>query len=134
MKNLRKHWSFLFGTIAGLGLASAAWSQSLPGLVLIPVSDTQFYVALTNSGTGNYDLWKTPLLGNPAYPWQIVAVTTHGSPVFLVTKDLYPSEFYRIGLDTNLIPLWMAANPTNQSLGWLNVWIDSPTNGSSLTQ
>jgi len=34
--------------------------------------------------------------------------------------------------DTNDIPLWQAADPNNQATGVLNVWIDTPANGTAL--
>jgi len=113
-----------------------AWAQGLPQpvLTIAPVSTNAMLVTITNPVAGvSYEIWKTPILDNTVdYPWTMAAVGTNGTSSYLIVKDIYPEEFYQAILDTNAIPLWEAANPTNQTLGILNVIIDSPTNGVSL--
>ncbi len=46
----------------------------------------------------------------------------------------YQSGFFRTILDTNSVPLWEAADPNNPSAGILTVYIDSPANGSTISQ
>jgi hypothetical protein len=130
-----KTTAFGFALTAALLFGRWAWSQSLPQpvLTITPASSNQMLISITNPAPSNYEVWKTPVLGNTIdYPWTIAAVGTNGQSSYLVSMDIYPSEFYQVILDTNAIPLWEAANSTNQSLGILNVLIDSPTNGATL--
>ena len=88
-------------------------------------------VTVWNSQTpANYELWWTPVLANPDYPWTTIAVGI-GQTNFYV-NELYPNSFYTAVWDTNSIPLWEAADPNNQGAGILTVYIDSPTNGAVL--
>ena len=84
-----------------------------------------------NTGPANYELWWTPVLANPDYPWTAIAVGNTGQTNFTVTTT-YPTAFYRAVWDTNSIPLWEAADPNNPGAGILSVFIDSPTNGAVL--
>lgn len=111
------------------------WGQSLPQpvLTIAPAASNQLVISITNAVMANYEVWTTPVLGNTMdYPWTIAAVGTNGQSSFTVPVGVYTAGFFQAILDTNAIPLWEAANPTNQSLGILNVLIDSPTNGSVL--
>jgi hypothetical protein len=120
--------------IAGFLLPAAiGLTQTAPYLTAVPTGTNQLLITITNAGPGSYELWTTPILGDTAnYPWTVAAVGTNGQSAFVVPVGLYPAGFYLALLDTNAIPLWQAANPTNQSLGILAVTIDNPTNGASL--
>jgi hypothetical protein len=78
----------------------------------------------------NYELWWTPVLESPAYPWTPIAVGSTGQTNFTVSTSLSSAGFYRAIWDTNGIPLWEAADPNNPGAGILAVFIDSPTNGA----
>jgi hypothetical protein len=137
MKTMRKNWTALLATTAGgffvIATALNVWSQATPYLTVAPTGTNQLLITITNAVSGSYELWTTPVLGNSTdYPWTITAVGTNGQSSFTVTAGPYPSGFYQALLDTNGIPLWEAANPTNQSLGVLAVTIDSPTDGAAL--
>lgn len=119
---------FLFG-------ASGVLAQTPPVLTVAPTGTNQLLITITNgvAGAGSYELWTTPVLGDTVnYPWTTAAVGTNGVTNFTVNIGPYPAGFYQVILDTNAIPLWEAADPHNPSAGILNVWIDSPTNGSAL--
>jgi hypothetical protein len=137
MKTIKSHWT-AFTRIAICGLlvvatALTVWAQTAPVLTVTPTGTNQLLITITNAGSGSYEVWTTPMLGNTAaYPWTTTAVGTNGQNTFVVPIGPYPSGFYLALLDTNAIPLWQAASPTNQSLGVLAVTIDSPTNGASL--
>ena len=119
--------------LAMLFAGSWAWAQSTPYLTVAPTGTNQILITITNATSGSYELWTTPILGDTGnYPWTVAAVGTNGQNSFTVPAGPYPSGFFQALLDTNAIPLWQAANPTNQSLGVLAVTIDSPTNGASL--
>ncbi len=114
---------FLFCATRGL-------EQSAPVLTITPLGTNQFSISFTNNG-GTYDLQSTPVLANPEYPWTWAAIGTNAQTNFLVT-GVYQTGFYRAILDTNSVPLWEVADPNNPSAGILNVWIDSPANGTTL--
>jgi hypothetical protein len=137
MKTTRRHWAALNVTV-GCGLfivatALSVWSQTAPFLTVAPTGTNQLLITITNAGSGSYEVWTTPVLGNTAtYSWTAAAVGTNGQNTFVVPIGPYPAGFYLALLDTNAIPLWQAASPTNQSLGVLAVTIDNPTDGASL--
>ncbi len=119
---------FLFFTADGL-------AQTAPVLSIAPTGTNQLLITITNGvGTANYELWWTPVLANPDYPWTTTAVGITGQTNFTVNIGPYSTGFYRALQDTNGIPLWEAADPNNQGAGILAVFIDSPINGSTLTQ
>jgi hypothetical protein len=122
-------WSFVLMTT--LLLTRWVWAQP-PVLEITPLGTNEFSISFTNNiGTQTYDILSTPVLADPDYPWQWAAVGSPGQTNFLVT-GIYETGFYQAILDTNAVPLWEAANPTNASLGILNVLIDSPTNTAVL--
>jgi hypothetical protein len=139
MKTIKRYWITLLG-IFGTGLvviatALTALSQTAPILTITSLGTNQFSITITNGvGTANYDLLWTPVLANPAYPWTWAAVGTPGQTNFMLNMGVYQTAFFRAELDTNSIPLWEAADPNNPGAGILSVFIDSPANGSTLTQ
>ena len=107
--------------------------SGVPYLTLVPTGTNQLLITVFNSvGPANYELWYTPVLANPAYPWTAVVAGTTGQTNFIVNMGSYYTGFYRAYQDTNTIPLWEAANPSNPDAGILEVYIDSPTNGAVL--
>lgn len=121
------------------GFLLCAWiglTQSTPPVLTIaPTGTNALSITVTNAvtGTGSYEVWTTPILGDTVdYPWTGAAMGTNGQTNFVLNIPPYPAGFYQVILDTNAIPLWEAADPHNPSAGILNVWIDSPANGSTL--
>lgn len=107
--------------------------SGVPYLTIAPTGTNQLLITVFNDASpANYELWWTPALANPAYPWTAVAAGTAGQTNFIVNIGPYSTGFYQAIWDTNSIPLWEAADPSNPSAGILNVWIDSPTNGMVL--
>ena len=136
---IKRHWITLLGIFGGglvvIATALTALSQTTPILTITSLGTNQFSITITNGvGTANYDLLWTPVLANPAYPWTWAAVGTPGQTNFMLNMGVYQTAFFRAELDTNSIPLWEAADPNNPGAGILSVFIDSPANGSTLTQ
>ena len=139
MKNIRRHWLTLIGICGGglilVATALTALSQTAPVLTIASLGTNQFSITITNGvSTNNYDLIWTPVLANPDYPWTYAAVGTTGQTNFMLNMGEYQTGFCQALLDTNSIPLWEAADPNNPGAGILTVFIDTPTNGSTLTQ
>jgi hypothetical protein len=108
-------------------------SSGVPYLTVAPTGTNQLLVTvINNTGPVNYELWWTPSLANPAYPWSAVTVGTTGQTNFTVNIGAYPTAFFRAIWDTNGIPMWEAADPANPGAGILAVFIDNPTNGTVL--
>lgn len=124
--------------VCGIALATTmlagywAWAQNTPPVLTIaPTGTNQLLITITNGvDTGNYELWWTPVLADPAYPWTAAVIGNQGQTNFTVNIGPYSSGFFRVVVDTNTIPLWEAADPNNPSAGILTVFIDSPANGS----
>ena len=135
MKTIKNHYFTLIG-ICGIGLvvvvtALKALSQSAPVLAIAPLGTNQFSITITNgASTVSYDLFWTPALGNPNYPWSWISAGNTGQTNFMLNMGVYQAGFFQALVDTNGIPLWEAADPKNQSAGILAVFIDSPTNGA----
>lgn len=122
--------------VAGLSFgADRAQTQGIPQpvLAITATSSNSMVVTITNAvSLATYDIETTPVLANSIYPWSVAKTGTTNQTNFVVSIGPYPAGFFRAEVDTNGIPLWEAANPTNPSLGMLTVTIDSPTNGSVL--
>lgn len=139
MKTIKRHWLTLIGICSGglivAAAALTALSQTAPVLTIASLGTNQYSITITNGvSTNDYDLLWTPMLANPDYPWMYAALGTTGQTNFMLNMGDYQSGFFQALLDTNSIPLWEAADPNNPGAGILTVFIDSPTNGSNLTQ
>ena len=133
MKNMRPLWITIFAIISSGLLMLAAMAQTAPTLTIIPSGTNQLSVTITNNiGTADYDLQWTPALGNPNFPWTFAAIGVPGGTNFLLVADAYPATFFRAVLDTNAVPLWEAADPSNPSSAILKVTILGPANGANL--
>jgi hypothetical protein len=107
--------------------------SGVPFLIIGPTGTNQLLITVLNDASpANYELWWTPVLADPAYPWTVVAAGTTGQTNFTVNIGPYFTGFYRAIWDTNSVPLWELADPNNTNSGVLNVWIDSPANGTTL--
>jgi hypothetical protein len=138
MKSFKKYPLSLFGILVGgivvVAVAFTALSQTAPFLTITPLGTNQFSISFTNYPASTWDLQWTPLLDNSDYPWTFAAVGTPGQSNYLLNMEDYQSGFFRTILDTNSVPLWEEADPNNPGAGILTVFIDSPTNHSTLTQ
>jgi hypothetical protein len=137
MKTLKQHWLTWLGIFGGglvvVATALTAWSQSAPPLSITSLGTNQFSITFSNNPPSTYDLQWTPVLANPNYPWTWAATGTPGQTNFIVTSP-YSTAFFRTVQDTNSVPLWELADPNNPGLGILTVTIDSPANGSTISQ
>jgi hypothetical protein len=123
-----------FLLMAILLIGSWAWAQTVPILTATPTGTNQLLITITNGvSTVSYDLYTTPVLGDPVgYPWTAAVVGTNGQTNFTVNMGPYQTGFFRAVVDTNGVPIWAAADPNNPGAGILAVFIDSPTNGGLL--
>ena len=139
MKTIRNHWVKIIGICGGgllvIATALTALSQTAPVLTIMQLGTNQFSITITNGVGGTYyDLLWTPVLANPDYPWTYAAVGNAGQTNFMLNMGVYQTGFFQVLIDTNSIPLWEAADPNNPGAGILTVFIDSPANGSTITQ
>ncbi|HEX3627108.1 MAG TPA: hypothetical protein VH280_16990 [Verrucomicrobiae bacterium] len=138
MKPLKKHSLSLFGILTGaiivVAIALTARSQTAPVLTITALGTNQFSINFTNYPASTWDLQWTPVLNDPDFPWTFAAVGTSGQSNYVLNMEDYQSGFFRTILDTNSIPIWEEADPNNPGAGILTVFIDSPTNHSTLTQ
>lgn len=122
--------------VAGLLLSAASGrAQSIPQpvLAITSVASNQMTITITNGvNYVSYDLYTTPVLANPAFPWTAAMIGTNGQTNFTVNLGPYQTGFFQVILDTNGIPFWQAADPGNPSAGILTVFIDSPANNAVL--
>jgi hypothetical protein len=129
----RVFWGACFILCVAIGRAQ---DIPQPVLAITAIASNQMTITITNGvSSGNYDIYTTPVLANDAaYPWTAAVIGTNGQTNFTINLGPYPAGFYRAVVDTNSVPIWAAADPSNPSAGYLAVFIDSPTSGSILTQ
>lgn len=122
------------GTAVGISFLTVL-AQSQPVLTIASMGTNQFQVTVTNGVAGaRYELWWTPALNDPLYPWARAGVGDPGQTNLLVDADLWPMGFFQVSVGTNYNGIWdyQWANPNDPSLGALSIVIDSPTNGMVL--
>ena len=108
-------------------------AQSTAPVLTIAPAGTNLLVTITNGvSTLSYDVYWTPILANPAFPWKAAAIGSPGQTNFTISMGVWQSQFFRAVIDTNTIPIWEAADPNNPGAGILTVFIDSPANGALL--
>jgi hypothetical protein len=120
-----------------LGVYSFSQSVPQPVLTVVSTNGTQLLVTITNGvATTNYEIYRTPLLGNTNFPWTLHMVGDVGQTNFLLDLGVEDAGFFRAGIgsdwDLDGIPNSQDANPTDATLGILSITIDSPTNGATL--
>jgi hypothetical protein len=114
-----------------------AQSVPQPVLTLIPTNGTQLAIAITNAvASTNYEIYRTPLLGDPSYPWELHSVGTVGQSNFVIDIGIETSGFFKAGVgsdwDLDGSPNSRDANPSDPNVKDLTITIDSPTNGASI--
>src|SRR5258708_8093879 len=122
--------------IAGIVASALAQSAPQPVLLLQRTNTTQFWLTITNAvASTNYEIYKSPTLDGP---WinQDMMVGVVGQSNFLVGMGIETIGFFRAGIgsdwDNDGVPNWGDANPTDPTIGWLSITIDSPTNWASI--
>lgn len=106
-------------------------------LTIAPTGTNQFLISITNAAAGaTYELYRTPLLNNPTYPWTLSVTGALGQSNFCVGKGLDSSGFWRASVGTDWdgdgIPNWLDGDPNNSGIGVLSVTISSPTSGTNI--
>lgn len=127
---------------AGLGaiflvLGIMAYAQSVPQPVvrLTPLGSDEYKIAITNGVSfANYELYHTPVLADAAYPWTLAEIGTMGKTNFFYTNSILSENFFQVtvGLDWDGdgIDNWLDGDPSNTNTLTLDIFIDSPVNGT----
>ena len=148
MKNILKHKKnersrpLLAGFIGGILLSLAGvWTvlaQGVPDPALqIMLSGTNLLLKVTNGvSTANYEIYRTPVLGDPAYPWILHLIGALGQTNFTASMGIDTVGFFKansgLDWDSDGSPNWADAQPSNPAVGTLSITIDSPANGSTV--
>jgi hypothetical protein len=108
-----------------------------PVLTIANLGTNQYSITITNGvSTANYELYWTPVLASPIYPFTLAVIGTLGQTNFMVSMGTYQTGFFEVisgtDWDGDGVPNWQDANPSDPSIGILTVVIDSPTNGMVL--
>jgi hypothetical protein len=106
-------------------------------LTIANLGTNQYSITITNGiSTANYELYWTPVLASPIYPFSLAIIGTEGQTNFMVNMGTYQTGFFEVisgtDWDGDGVPNWQDANPSDPSIGILTVVIDSPTNGMVL--
>ena len=84
--------AFLFSVISGP-------AQSAPPVLTIASAGTNLFMITVTNGvsSGNYEVWSTSSLGNPAAnPWVETAAGTGGQTNFLVNVTWSQNNYFRV--------------------------------------
>jgi len=105
-----------------------------PVLKITPTNGTQVIIAITNAvASTNYEIYRTPIIGDANFPWTLYAVGAVGQSNFLADKGYDLTGFFRAttgsDLDGDGVPNGLDANSSDATIGILTITIDSPTNG-----
>jgi hypothetical protein len=134
--------AWLPGGLAMAALSSwAVWETwgdvPAPVLKATLVSTNQVNVTITNGvSTANYELYWTPVLADPDYPWTLLVSGSLGQTNFGVLMNSTETVFIRAAIGTDWdgdgVANYKDARPSDPSIGTLTVTIESPTNGSTI--
>jgi hypothetical protein len=136
-----KNHSFALCLTAIWGVVTTAvvLAPSIPEPVLkITLSGTnQLQMEITNAvSTANYEIYRTPVLGDPFYPWTLHIIGSAGQSNFTATMGIETVGFFQAGIgsdwDSDGVPNWLDAQPSNPGVGALTITIVSPANGSTV--
>jgi len=103
-----------------------------PVLSISSLGTNQVLITVTNAVSTNYNLYWTPTLSNPGYPWTITQSGALGQSNFTVTiGGTYSAGFYRVAIPGGSgVPPWEAADPSDPNSPILSVFITYPLDGS----
>lgn len=123
-------------TAIGL-LAKPLLAQQAPGLTFVQTSSNQFQITITNgSSSMNYEVYRTPVLDDPFYPWLLHIIGNQGQTNFTVGMGIETMGFFQAAVgsdwDQDGIPNWQDAQPSSTNVGRLTITIDSPVNGTNI--
>ena len=101
------------------------------------LTNSQVRLTVTNGvGTANYEIYRKPIVGDPAYPWMLHLIGSLGQTNFTANLGIETIGFFKategLDWDSDGIPNWMDAQPSNPAVGALTITIDSPANGSTV--
>lgn len=108
-----------------------------PVLKVTQVSTNQINVLITNGvSTANYELYWTPVLSDPNFPFTLLVTGTLGQTNFGVLMGTTEAAFIQAAIGTDWdgdgVPNYKDARPSDATVGALTVTIESPTNGSTI--
>lgn len=141
MKTIKSNWFAFAGTLAvgvaiiGIVFNVVAQTVPQPVLTMTPLGSNQFQIVITNGVTfANYEIYHTPVLGDPSFPWTLQIDGTLGQTNFTVSEGMMMTGFFKaavgIDWDGDGIPNYMDGNPSDANVGALSITIDSPANGT----
>jgi hypothetical protein len=103
-----------------------------PGLSITALGGGDYQLTITNAVPGHtYEIYSTPSF-DWGYLWNVDQQGASGQTNFTISARPWPSGFFIAldgdDLDSDGIPNWEDANPTNAAIGIMTVIIDTPTN------
>jgi hypothetical protein len=118
-------------------LKSSGQAVPQPGLTISRLSSNQVTIQITNGVSyANYEIYRTPLLSDPAYPFTLHLIGGMGVTNFNASFGIDIMGYFRAGIgsdwDQDGIPNFMDGNVSDTNVGPLRITIDNPTNGSNL--
>ena len=138
-------WFPLAGLWLGLAIIGAAIgfvverasAQVAPGLTISRLGTNQVQIVITNgSSTVNYEVYRTPVLDDLNYPFNLYLIGNQGQTSFVANFGIETRGYFRIAVgsdwDGDGIPNYQDAQPNNPGVGALIITIDSPANGSTV--
>ncbi len=140
MKTIRRNWiafagAFSYGLVI-VALTLTALAQPVPVLTIAPTGTNQFQILITNGVSYvNYELYRTPVLSDPNYPWTLHIIGSMGQSNFTADTGIYPIGFFKAAIgsdwDGDGILNFQDGDPSNPAIGVLSLTISSPTNGAT---
>ncbi|HEY6185405.1 MAG TPA: hypothetical protein VIW67_24415 [Terriglobales bacterium] len=145
MKNGFRRHRYWFTGASLLAVSAAAFAMVWTLLAAVPapvlkitqISSNQFQIVITNGvSTTNYEVFRTPVLADPSYPWTLHLIGSIGQTNFTVSTGIEDMGFFHVQLgvdaDQDGSPDWQDGQPLNSGVGILTITIDSPANGSTV--
>src|SRR6266545_7254357 len=141
MTKLKQRCVLVVATCAELAVATIGFvvrpllGQQAPGLTMAQTSSNQVRIIITNgSSQVNYEIYRTPVLGDPAYPFLLSTNGTLGQTNFTINMGIDVFGCFRASIgsdwDGDGIKNWQDGNPSDANVGVLSITIDSPLHGT----
>ena len=92
-------------------------------------------IVITNGvGTASYEIYRTPILDDLAYPWTLHLIGALGQTNFTADMGIDTIGFFKatagLDWDGDGVPNWLDALPSNVAVSNLVITIDSPLHGT----
>src|SRR2546426_6987325 len=131
MRNNAKTKIICVGSVGAAAIASVLTLLAQPPqpvLTIVRTNGTQVLISITNAvASTNYEIYRTPLLNDTNFPWELHLVGSAGQSNFTADMGVDFIGFFKAAIGSDFdgdgVPNAWDANPNDPTIGILSITI-----------